>query len=315
MSSKDSKIPAISIKNLKKSYGDLKAVNDISFEIKQGEFFALLGQNGAGKSTTINIITGLSNKSKGQVEIFGHDVEQDYKLARRCIGFVPQEFNMDKFEVVKKFLDFNAGYFGLSGEEKKIRVHYVLNELGLEDKKDAKILMLSGGMKRRLLIARALLHDPKILILDEPTAGVDVESRRSIWTTMQKLNRQGKTILLTTHYLEEAQELANNIAILHKGNIIANDSKKNIMDQFGKDLVTLHFAKTKKIVPKELQKFNAQLDDSGYSLHFVFDRSKNSSEVLMKIFSKVNPASFEVQKAKLEDIFVELTNGKRGKSK
>ena len=312
MSSKQENTAAIHIKNLHKEFADLKAVHNISFDIKQGEFFALLGQNGAGKSTTINIITGLGNMTKGTVKICGHDVEKEYRQARKRIGLVPQEFNMDIFEIVEKFLHFNAGYFGLDKEQRHIRVDYVLRELGLQEKRNAKIRMLSGGMKRRLLIARALLHDPDILILDEPTAGVDVESRRSIWKTMQKLNKEGKTILLTTHYIEEAQELADTIAILHKGKIVAKDSKKNIMNQFGKDLVKLHFAEPRRKVPAALQGFNAEIHDGGYSMTFVFDRSKNGADALMKVFSKVNPSSFEVQKAKLEDIFVELTTTKKG---
>ena len=299
--------PAIHIKNLYKSYAKLEAVKDISFDIKEGEFFALLGQNGAGKSTTINILTGLANKSKGTVEIFQKDVVKDYKEARKRIGLVPQEFNMDQFEIVEKFLDFNAGYFGLDKELRKIRITYVLKELGLEEKRKVKIITLSGGMKRRLLIARALLHDPDILILDEPTAGVDVESRRSIWNTMRKFHVAGKTILLTTHYIEEAQELADRVAILHQGKIVALDSKNNIMNQFGKDLVTVQFAKEQKTIPAMLKSMSATISKDKNSITFVFDRKTHTQNELLKILTKLNAESFEIVKAKLEDIFVELT--------
>jgi ABC-2 type transport system ATP-binding protein len=299
--------PAIHIQNLHKNYAKLQAVKDVSFNIKAGEFFALLGQNGAGKSTTINILTGLSNKTSGTVKIFDHDVIKEYQAARQKIGLVPQEFNMDKFEIVEKFLDFNAGYFGLNKEDRKTRITYVLKELGLENKRHSKILMLSGGMKRRLLIARALLHDPDILILDEPTAGVDVESRRSIWKTMQKFNKKGKTILLTTHYIEEAEELADKIAIIHHGKIIKIDDKKNIMDQFGKDLVTLHFTEKINQIPSVMKKLNPNISEDKKSIQFIFDHQTFSQKQLMQFITKSKAESFEISKAKLEDIFIELT--------
>ncbi|MBT4446840.1 ABC transporter ATP-binding protein [archaeon] len=305
--------PAIHIKDLHKNYAELKAVKGISFDIKQGEFFALLGQNGAGKSTTINILTGLSNKTSGTVKIFNSDVSQNYQSARKRIGLVPQEFNMDKFEIVEKFLDFNAGYFGIAKEQRKIRITHVLKELGLENKRHSKILMLSGGMKRRLLIARALLHDPDILILDEPTAGVDVESRRSIWETMQRFNKAGKTILLTTHYIEEAEELADRVAIIHHGKIIKIDTKQNIMQQFGKDLVTLHFKSKISKVPSEIMGQKPTLGSDKSSLQFIFDHQKFKQKDLLQTITKSKAESFEISKAKLEDIFVELTKGESKK--
>ena len=302
---------AIHIKNLHKNYAGLKAIKGISLDIKEGEFFALLGQNGAGKSTTINIITGLGNKSSGEVQVFGSDVIKKYKEARKRIGLVPQEFNIDKFEIVYKFLDFNAGYFGMPKKKREERINYVLKELGLESKRHAKILMLSGGMKRRLLIARALLHDPDILILDEPTAGVDVESRRNIWMAMRKFNSKGKTILLTTHYIEEAQELADRVAILHQGKIIALDKKQSIMNQFGKDLVTVQFARKRKSIPKILKSFSPYFSSDNTAITFVFDRKTKTQKELLQLLTKVKAESFEIQKAKLEDIFVELTSEKK----
>jgi len=220
---------AISIKKLVKEYSDVIAVNNISLEIKGGEFFALLGPNGAGKTTTINILTGLTNKTSGEAQLFGHDVINDYKESRRLIGLVPQEFNFDKFETVYNILFFNAGYFGIPKKEREKIIKKLLIDLDLWEKREVKAIALSGGMKRKLMIARALIHSPKILILDEPTAGVDVQTRKKIWEYMERLNKKGITILLTTHYIEEAEQLCERIAIIHKGKIIKLDAKKNLM--------------------------------------------------------------------------------------
>ena len=220
---------AISIKNLVKEYPNLTAVDNISLEIKQGEFFGLLGPNGAGKTTTIGILTGLINKTSGDVKLFDKDVVENYLDARKLIGLVPQEFNFDIFSTVYNILYFSAGYFGMPAKERPAKIKQVLEDLRLWDKKDSKARELSGGMKRKLMIARALMHTPKILILDEPTAGVDVETRKYMWEFMKKLNKQGTTILLTTHYLEEAEALCERIAIIHKGKIVKIDTKENIL--------------------------------------------------------------------------------------
>ncbi|PIN73576.1 hypothetical protein COV20_05120 [Candidatus Woesearchaeota archaeon CG10_big_fil_rev_8_21_14_0_10_45_16] len=226
---------AISIKDLVKEYPGVNAVRNLSLEIKEGEFFGLLGPNGAGKTTTLGILTGLVNRDSGEVTLFGKDVEKNYVEARRLIGLVPQEFNFDIFEKVYNILDFNGGYFGLSKKERAQRIETILKDLQLWEKRSTPARFLSGGMKRKLMIARALIHHPKILILDEPTAGVDVETRKSMWKYLQKLNKEGTTILLTTHYLEEAEFLCERIAIINKGRIIKLDNKQNLLKLHGKD--------------------------------------------------------------------------------
>jgi ABC-2 type transport system ATP-binding protein len=220
---------AIVIKDLVKKYKGVNALKGISLAIKKGEFFGLLGPNGAGKTTTINIIMGLTNKTSGGAMLFGKDVVKDYKEARAFIGLVPQEFNFDIFETVYNILFFNAGYFGIPRSERKGRIEQVLKDLNLWHKKDAQAMALSGGMKRKLMIARALIHKPKILILDEPTAGVDVETRKAMWNYLRELNKKGITILLTTHYIEEAEDLCERLAIMNKGEIVKLDTKKNIL--------------------------------------------------------------------------------------
>ena len=226
---------AITIKNLVKEYPNTKALNGISFSIKKGEFFALLGQNGAGKTTTINILTGLTNKTSGEVKLFDKDVVKDYKEARALIGLVPQEFNFDIFEKVYNILYYNAGYFGIPANQRKEKIEKILKSLGLFEKKDEQAQNLSGGMKRKLMIARALIHEPKILILDEPTAGVDVEARQSMYKFFKEMNKNGTTILLTTHYLEEAEQLCERIAIINKGEIIKLENKEKLMKEFGEN--------------------------------------------------------------------------------
>ncbi len=223
---------AISIKNLHKNYGKTIAVNGINLEIEKGEFFGLLGPNGAGKTTTINILTGLANQTSGTVKLFGKDVVEDYKEARALIGLVPQEFNFSIFETVFNVLDFNGGYFGIPKKKRHARIDELLKQLGLFEKRNTKMNYLSGGMKRKVMIARALIHKPKILILDEPTAGVDVETRKLLWEYLKKLNKQGTTILLTTHYIEEAEELCERIAIVHKSNIIKVENKEDLLKSF-----------------------------------------------------------------------------------
>ncbi len=220
---------AISIKDLVKTYPNTEALKGVSLEIKKGEFFALLGPNGAGKTTLIQIMTGLCNKTSGEVSLFGKDVYQDYVEARQLIGLVPQDFNFDIFEKVHNILYYNAGYFWIPAKERPVRIEKILKDLGLWEKRNATARELSGGMKRKLMIARALIHNPKILILDEPTAGVDVETRKIMWDYLKKLNQDGTTILLTTHYLEEAENLCNRIAIINKGKIIKLDTTKNLL--------------------------------------------------------------------------------------
>jgi ABC-2 type transport system ATP-binding protein len=223
---------ALSIKNLTKTYPNgTPALKGISFDVEEGDFFALLGPNGAGKSTTIGIITSLVNKSSGSVQIFGYDLEKQTALAKSSIGLVPQEFNFDIFEKISNILVYQAGYYGIPKPLALMRIEKYLTALGLWEQRNHRARFLSGGMKRRLMIARALIHEPKLLILDEPTAGVDIELRRSLWDFLIKINQAGTTIILTTHYLEEAENLCRNIGIIHQGNLIEHGSMKGLLQK------------------------------------------------------------------------------------
>lgn len=237
---------AITIKDLVKTYPNVEALKGVSLDIKKGEFFALLGPNGAGKTTLIQILTGLANKTSGEVSLFDKDVYTDYMEARSLIGLVPQDFNFDIFEKVYNILYFNAGYFWIPAKERPAKIEKILKDLNLWEKRDVPAMQLSGGMKRKLMIARALIHNPKILILDEPTAGVDIETRKTMWEYFKKLNKAGTTILLTTHYLEEAEQLCKRIAIINKGKIIKVDTKENLLREHGNkklEEIFLHLTK------------------------------------------------------------------------
>ena len=234
---------ALEVKNLIKRYGEKVAVNDLSFEIKKGEFFGFLGPNGAGKTTTINSITGIGRFDAGEIKVFGLDVVRDYREARKKIGLSPQEFNADFFRTVHKTLDFVGGYFGMRKPEREDRMEYLFSELGLAPYKNTQFRALSGGFKRRVMLARAMMHDPEILILDEPTAGADVELRRDLWRILGDLNKAGKTIFLTTHYLEEAQRLCSRCGIIFNGKLVLLDTKEALIRD-GKSIEDhyLHFA-------------------------------------------------------------------------
>ena len=218
---------AISFKHLTKNYGSLVALNDVSLDVEEGEFFGLLGPNGAGKTTLISILAGLCRATKGSVEVMGHDVQSDFRSARRLLGIVPQELVFDPFFTVRETLQFQSGYFGIKNNGEWI--DEILHHLGLADKANKNMRALSGGMKRRVLVAQALVHRPPVIVLDEPTAGVDVELRQSLWKFISRLNKEGHTIVLTTHYLEEAQELCGRIAMLKKGQIVALDTTANLL--------------------------------------------------------------------------------------
>ena len=222
-------ISAISIKNLVKYYGPLKAVDGISFDVPQGEFLSFLGPNGAGKTTTIHSITGLSNFQSGSIRVLGFDVVGDYRKTRPLIGLCPQEFNFDPFLSIEQILVYQAGYFGIPKNDACKKADLLLKRFGLDGKKDKDFRKLSGGMKRRLLLCRALIHDPKILILDEPTAGADTELKYRIWDFLKELNRDGKTIFLTTHYMEEAERLSKTVVIIHKGRIVHHGDTKTLV--------------------------------------------------------------------------------------
>ncbi len=222
--------PALKLSNLSKTYSNqVEALKAIDLEVAEGDFFALLGPNGAGKSTAIGIIASLVNRSGGEVQIFGHDLDRERKAAKRCLGLVPQEFNFNVFEPVQEILINQAGYYGIERRLATQRAEYYLKKLELWDKRLSSARDLSGGMKRRLMIARALVHEPRMLILDEPTAGVDIEIRHSMWEFMREINQNGTTIILTTHYLEEAESLCRNIAIIDQGRLVENTSMKNLL--------------------------------------------------------------------------------------
>jgi len=220
---------ALSIKNLTKHYGKNIAVNGLSLEVKKGEFFAFLGPNGAGKTTTIQLITGIGRMEKGTIKVFGKDVVKDYREARKLVGLSPQEFNVDIFAKITYILDSVGGFYGIPSSERKIRIGQLLKQFNLTEHANKEFRMLSGGLKRRVLLARAMIHDPELLILDEPTAGVDVNLRRELWKHLLELNKSGKTIFLTTHYLEEVEALANNVAIMNNGKIVKMGTKKSFM--------------------------------------------------------------------------------------
>lgn len=306
--------PAIEIKSLTKNYGNFKAVDDISLQINEGEFFALLGPNGAGKTTTINILSSLTVKSSGKVKILGYDLEKDHIKAKAKIGLVPQEFNMDIFEIVEKFLYFNAGYFGIPRRKRTKLIDGVLELTGLTDKRKSKILTLSGGMKRKLMIARALLHQPRILILDEPTAGVDVETRKQMWKFLQDLNKKSKiTFLLTTHYIEEAEQLCERIAIIQKGKIVTCDSKDKIMKKFGREEVQVYLNKkvTKKYLDLILKGYSYNIDKGLLSITIPsesFDYNK-----LIKKLGKLPLDKIVTKQKSLEEIFINLTQISKNK--
>lgn len=232
---------ALAIQGLRKTYGNgFEALKGIDLQVQQGDFFALLGPNGAGKSTTLGIVSTLVRKSAGDVRVFGFDIERQTTQAKKMLGVVPQEFNFNQFETVEDIVLNQAGYYGMPLREARPRTHELLRQLGLWDKRDQRSRMLSGGMKRRLMIARALVHRPRLLILDEPTAGVDIELRRSMWDFMQKINREeGTTIILTTHYLEEAESLCRNIAIIDQGGIVENTSMRQLLRKLNTETFVL----------------------------------------------------------------------------
>ncbi len=299
--------PAISINGLQKFYGKLQALDNLSLEVRAGEFFGFLGPNGAGKSTTINILTGLSTYTQGQVTVFGKDVIRDYREARKLIGTVPQEFNFDDFFTVDEIMRYYAGYFGIRGHEARKRVDELLEQFDLTQKKKVDVTRLSGGMKRRLLIARAMIHNPKILIMDEPSAGVDVELRRKIWQFMLDLNKQGTTILLTTHYIEEAERLAKRIGIINHGKIIVIDEKDKLIEQLHKKNLDLTLSKPIEAIPEQLKKYKLFLLDVN-KIRIVCEEKFSKGEILADVKKAgLEVITEEVTKSSLEDIFIEIT--------
>jgi len=305
---------ALSIRGLKKVYGNgFVALKGIDLDVEQGDFFALLGPNGAGKSTTLGIVSSLVNKSEGSVSIFGVDIDKDFSKAKRFLGVVPQEFNFNQFEKVKDIVLSQAGYYGIPRAEAKARTETFLKELGLWDKRDNAARMLSGGMKRRLMIARALIHKPRLLILDEPTAGVDIELRRSMWEFIKKINREeGTTIILTTHYLEEAESLCRNIAIIDKGDIVKNTTIKALLQQLNTEVFIMDTVETLTQAP-QIEGFETQLLDE-HSFEVVMQRGQHLNDVFVQLNTVgIGISSMRTKSNRLEELFVELVDQDRNK--
>src|SRR5271154_4238590 len=268
----------ISVSNLSKVYGSgFKALNDINLEIAQGEIFALLGPNGAGKTTLISIICGIANPSQGRVAVDGHDIITSYRAARSLIGLVPQELHTDAFESVWATVSFSRGLFGKP--KNPAHIEKVLKDLSLWDKKDNKIVTLSGGMKRRVMIAKALSHEPQILFLDEPTAGVDVELRKGMWEVVRTLRASGVTIILTTHYIEEAEQMADRIGVINKGEIILVEDKAALMDRLGKKQLLLVLPHPLAAIPPSLASYGLEIEGGGTKLVFTFHAERDRARV------------------------------------
>ncbi|SFL94644.1 ABC transporter ATP-binding protein [Halanaerobium salsuginis] len=297
---------AIKFENVNKSYGKLQALAEINLNIKQGEFFGLLGPNGAGKSTLIGILGGLVNKDSGQITVLDKDIIANYRETKKSLGIVPQEITFDPYFTVRETLAIQSGYFGIKDNSDKI--DELLQALSLEDKADIGPRQLSGGMKRRLLIAKALVHDPEIIVLDEPTAGVDVELRNSLWEYVLQLNEQGKTIILTTHYLEEAEALCDRIAILDQGRVVKVDSKENLINSIDKKVVQIKFATQTSQLESRLADFDFKIAAAGKEIEI--ETAKADLNKLLKIVNKFEAevVDINIESAKLEDVFIKLTN-------
>jgi len=297
---------AIKIREINKSYGELQALDDINLDIQKGEFFGLLGPNGAGKSTLIGILGGLVHKDSGEVTVLGNDIITDYRKTKKSLGIVPQEITFDPYFTVRETLEIHSGYFGIKDNGDKI--DELLNALSLDDKAEIGPRQLSGGMRRRLLIAKALVHDPDIIVLDEPTAGVDVELRNSLWKYVIQLNQQGKTIILTTHYLEEAEALCDRIAIMNKGKIVKVDSKENLINSIDKKVIKVQFADPVKGFEEELVEIDFEISDDKRQIK-IESAKKNLNKILRKINDlNLDIIDMDIESAKLEDVFIKLTN-------
>jgi ABC-2 type transport system ATP-binding protein len=305
--------PVISIQNLSKTYATgFQALKNISLDIRPGEIFALLGPNGAGKTTLIGIVCGIVNPSEGKVAVGGHDIIHDYRAARELIGLVPQELHTDSFESVWATVSFSRGLFGKPKDPAYIEK--ILKSLSLWDKKDAKIMTLSGGMKRRVMIAKALSHEPRILFLDEPTAGVDVALRKDMWQVVRDLRSSGVTIILTTHYIEEAEDMADRVGVISKGEIVLVEVKAELMRKLGKKKLTVQLQKPLDTVPEALGKYGLALMNDGTELVYAYD-TKGERTGITALLSDLNAANIrfrdlQTEQSSLEDIFVGLLERK-----
>ena len=298
---------AIFIENLAKSYNGTIALRDVNISVPEGQFFGLLGPNGAGKTTTINILTGLVNRDIGKTEVFGRDTIKDYRFTRSQIGVAAQELSIDWFFPIESLLYLHAGYFGIPKNKARDKIEELLVRLGLDQKRKSRLRQLSGGMKRRFQIAKALVHDPKIIILDEPTAGVDVELRHELWQYLRDLHNLGKTILLTTHYIEEAEMLCEKVAIIDKGKVIANDSPKNLTRQLGKAGITIACVGCKGDLNNILADFKYTFQEG--RLHFSVKDPESELPKIINILSKngIQIQRVETERSSLEDVFLHLT--------
>ncbi len=299
----------ISIKNLSKTYvGGFQALKNINLDINQGEIIALLGPNGAGKTTLISTICGIVTPSEGSITVGGYDIQQDYRKAREMIGLVPQEMTIETFESVTNVLEFSRGLFG----KKKDPAHIekVLKSLSLFDKKDNKLRTLSGGMKRRVLIGKALAHEPLVLFLDEPTAGVDVELRKEMWLTIRELRDAGVTVILTTHYIEEAEEMADRIGVINQGEIILVEDKNNLMQKLGEKVLKLHLHTRLNAIPGVLNKYDLKLSDDGMQLLYSYDVQQEDTGITAFLddieTADLHYRDLETKQSSLEEIFVNL---------
>ena len=306
--------PILSISKLTKTYASgLQALKSVDLEIAKGEIFALLGPNGAGKTTLINIVCGIVNATSGTVRVDGHDNRSDYRAARAKIGLVPQELHTDMFETVGATVRFSRGLFGCAANP--AHLEKVLRDLSLWDKRDSKIMALSGGMKRRVLIAKALAHEPRILFLDEPTAGVDVELRRDMWALVRRLRESGVTIILTTHYIEEAEEMADRIGVIHKGELRVVEEKATLMKKLGKKQLLLHLAAPLAAVPEGLRDWPLELRNGGEELELTFDSQRENTGIpaLLRRLADlgIEYKDLQTRQSSLEDIFVSLVHDPR----
>ncbi len=301
--------PAISIKNVSKTYaGGFQALKDVSLDIQHGEIFALLGPNGAGKTTLIGVTCGLVMPTSGTITADGHDILKDYREARGLIGLVPQELTTDAFESVWSTVSYSRGLFGKPPDPK--RIEQVLRDLSLWDKRDSKIMMLSGGMKRRVMIAKALSHDPRILFLDEPTAGVDVELRKDMWQMVRGLRETGVTIILTTHYIEEAEEMADRVGVINNGELILVENKTELMTKLGKKQLTVLLHEPISTIPDALADYKLELGGDGYELIYTYDIQSERTGIRALLndlgAAGVRFKDLQTSNSSLEDIFVSL---------
>ncbi|MEA1082289.1 ABC transporter ATP-binding protein [Marinobacter qingdaonensis] len=306
---------ALDIEGLTKTYGDgFEALKGIDLHVAEGDFFALLGPNGAGKSTTLGIVSSLVNKSAGKVRVFGNDIDTHLSDAKLNLGVVPQEFNFNQFEKVFDIVTTQAGYYGIPLKRASVSAEKYLKKLGLWEKRDTPARMLSGGMKRRLMIARALVHEPRLLILDEPTAGVDIELRRSMWTFLEEMNRQGTTIILTTHYLEEAEALCRNIAIIDHGKILKNTSKRDLLQELSVETFVLDTASLLEAAPA-LDGFVTRLDGEG-ALEVDVEKGQGLNEVFVQLDRLgIKVVSMRTKANRLEELFIRMVQENAAESR